>query len=89
LPCETGQGTFPTERWIKVDAELNQKALPITAFVPLESLRKKEDDEFVQVVVSFKNNGYSGLTFPGELLSVSNPVTVDSNWLWKVLKSQK
>ena len=71
-----------------MNAELNRKALPITAFVPRECLSEKNrDDVYVQVIVSFENNGYSGLTFPGELLSVSNPVTVDSAWLSKVLES--
>jgi hypothetical protein len=92
LPCNVSGGTFPTERWIKVNAELNRNTFPITAFVPMgyvtdptpeaEQLR----EGFVRVRVSFKHNGHTGLIFPGELLSVSNPVQVDSSWLTKVSK---
>jgi hypothetical protein len=90
LPCAVARGTFPTERWVKVDARFEKKPLPITAFVPIgyvydpkpntESSRKGS----VDVHVSFRHNGHSGLIFPGELLSVSNPVTVDSIWLDEV-----
>src|ERR1700688_2727491 len=92
LPCNVSGGTFPTERWIKVDAELNRKIFPITAFVPMGYVKDptpnsdQSREGFVRVRVSFKNNGHTALIFPGELLSVSNPVRGDSSSLTKVSK---
>jgi hypothetical protein len=90
IPCDIARGTFPTECWVRVDAELDRKPLPITAFVPVVYVKdprpgsegRREGE--VKVQIGMQNNGHSGIIFPGELLSVSNPITVDTNWLNKV-----
>lgn len=90
LPCSVSGGAFSDERWIRVDAEHDRKPFAVTAFVPIAHVNdpqpelRSHREGSVKVRINYINNGHSSLIFPGELLSVSNPVRVDSSWLTKV-----
>ena len=90
LPCIVAPGSFPTERWIKVNAEADKKPLIITAFVPLEYVKdsnptsKSQRSGHVTTYLRFRKENNVALLFPGELLSSTNPVRVSADWLLKV-----
>lgn len=90
LPCLIAPGAFSTERFIKVDAEADNKPLPITGFVPIEFLNdpspdsKDQRDGHVSTHLRFASDHHVALLFPGELLSATNPVRVSLDWFLKV-----
>jgi hypothetical protein len=74
IRCEVKPGMFPSERYIHVDVS---GARPISGFVPQEEVQEGR----VRAVISQLMNGSVALLFRGELLSVTNPVTVPADWL--------
>lgn len=87
--CFVSPGAFSFERFVKVDAQADQKDLIITAFVPDKYVEDPEPKSNkirkgrITAIVRYIEGQYVGLLFPGELLSVSNPVRVSKTWLSK------
>lgn len=89
VPCLVSPGAFSSERFVKVDAQAENKGVTITAFVPDKYVEDPEPNSKtvrkgrITTIVRFTKGNDIGLLFPGELLSVSNPVRVSKAWLTK------
>ena len=91
IPCIIAPGAFPQERFVKVDAKLDNKPITITAFVPTQHVRdpaptsntQRNGEIIVATIRPFEQKNVA-LLFPGELLSGSNPVRVDAEWFSRI-----
>jgi hypothetical protein len=79
LPCEIGQGASPLERWVRIEA----RNKPVTAFVQSQFVTPR-DDKRGQVSVLIRNVETEDvlLWVFGEVLSSSNPVRIDRDWVY-------
>jgi len=85
LPCVAKDGMFPTERYFQVSLP----TVTVSGFIPSEDVRKEADTFQVRAVVTDRIDDNVALLFRGDLLSVTNPVTVPGAWLSLTATFQK
>ncbi len=83
VTCVVKEGMFPNERSVRFELPAPRNKI-ISGFVPKEFVQGFDTAGSGRVAVFVtgpSENGKVSILFPGEILTSTNPVLVDSSWL--------
>jgi hypothetical protein len=83
IPCDVKPGMSPNERRIRFELPAPEKRI-VSGFVPERFVNPKSNGQLASVaaiVASPPEHGKVRVLLPGEILTSTNPVLIDTSWL--------
>ncbi len=83
IECDVRAGMFPSERSIRFELPIPDKKI-VSGFVPERFVKPRSNGvrgRVVAVVASSPKRGKLSVLLPGEVLTATNPVSVNASWL--------
>ncbi len=83
IACDVKAGMFPNERRIRFELPAPEKRI-VSGFVPERFVKPRSNGltaRVAAVVASPPEKGKVRVLLPGEILTTTNPVLIDTSWL--------